>query len=310
MAGTGGAVTRRSFAPAAVLWLALAACGAPSPPAVSNEERAAAMPAASICFRTAALGPPPAEVHALVAEVTRGLAEPRRAWIRSLITHESAGVADAISPTGCAGLLAIQSCRGCTPCCIADPEDPSPRFYDRCGSEERSGWRCDPARDPRFRPAFALAYAERRIAALERRLARDRVPETRFAVALATSWNAGSGIFVDYPRGLDSATAALERLDFGTAEPYRSWTPEDRWNKVVEIHDYVLWLEHLAAYWRGDGARTVEPAAPMEICFAVATGRLTRAARSPEEYRPVEIRRLRFGRYVPDVVEVLVAPED
>jgi hypothetical protein len=128
-------------------------------------------------------------------------------------------------------------------------------------------------------------------------------------VALAVSWNAGAGAFEDFPAGLSSAEAAVERLDFRRTRGYDSWTPEDRWTKVVEIYDYVRWFETLSAFWRERGAYGVAPlpkaGVPGERCFDVAGERLTPAARRAGPYRRVPIPRLRFGRYEPAWMEVL-----
>jgi len=289
---------------ATALAAALAAAACTSPPAGPPADLAAS----ALCFREPVLAPPDDAIRARVAALTAAVDEPERSWIRALATHESGGEAGAISPTGCAGPLAIRSCDGCTPCCIADAADRSPRYYDRCDSESRSGYRCDPASDPRFRPGYSVDYAERRLGALRRRLARAPGGGHTFAGALAASWNAGAGVFDRFPEGLAGPPEVIARLAFGAAEPYRAWAPEDLWNKVVEVYDYVAWLDFLAAGWRDGFAPRAAGAAPSERCFAVAAGRLAPAARPAGDWRAVEIARLRFGRYQPDVVEVLPAP--
>jgi len=290
----------------AALAAALAAASCAAPPAGPPADLAAS----ALCFREPVLAPPDDAVRARVAALAGEVAEPERSWIRALATHESGGDAGAISPTGCAGPLAIQSCEGCAPCCVADAADRSPRYYDRCDSERRRGYRCDRASDPRFRPDFSVDYAERRLGALRRRLARSPAGGHAFAGALAASWNAGSGVFDGFPTGLTTPEATIGRLAFGAAQPYRAWAPEDLWNKVVEIYDYVAWLDYLAAGWRGGFAPPpVDVAAPGERCFAVAAGRFVPTARPAGDWRAVEVARLRFGRYLPDVVEVQPAPD-
>lgn len=291
----------RRAAATAVLALQLAACGAPpSPPAPQSE-----LAIRSLCFAPPALALPEAATRARVAALTLRLDGPTAPWIRALMTHESGGDATAISPTGCAGPLALLDCRGCTPCCRADAGDGSSSHYARCRFEATHGYRCDRSRDPRFRPKFAVAVAAAKLAALERRLAGATPGSFSYPVALAASWNAGPGVFADFPAGLDSAAGAIERLDFAASRSYAGWSNGDRWNKVVEVYDYALWLPLLGDYWRD--ARAAPPPPASASCFDVAGGRFTAGARRPGAYRQVPIQRLRFGRYLPDEVAVLEA---
>ncbi len=283
-----------------VLLVALLASGCRAP-AVSPAESAAAI--RSLCFAPPALALPDAAIGARVADLTRDLDGPAAPWIRALMTHESGGDASAISPTGCAGPLALAGCRGCTPCCRADAGDGSAAFYDRCRSEATAGYLCDRSLDPRFRPKFALAVAAAKLATLERRLAAAPPGSFAYPAALATSWNAGPGVFADFPAGLVSAERAIERLDFAASPSYAGWLPRDRWNKVVEVYDYTLWLTLLGDFWRG--VETAPPPPAGERCFDVEGGRFTVAGRQPGDYRRVPVLRLRFGRYLPGEIEVL-----
>jgi hypothetical protein len=299
-------MTTAGRALAAAFALAGAACserpaGAPGP-------ASGGLAATSLCFAEPALSPPDAATRSRVERLTDGIAGPESIWVRALMTHESAGVAGAISPTGCAGPLAIQSCPGCTPCCVADERDRSPAHYDRCSYEATHGYLCRPDRDPRFREGFSIAIARQKIAALQKRLNRLASKDFSFPVALAVSWNAGPGVFDDFPAGLDSAGAAIARLDLRRSRSYGAWTPQDRWNKVVEIYDYVRWLEALSAFWRAPGANEAEPrpggSTAGEHCFDAAGDRLAPAARHVGPYRRIPILRLRFGRYEPGWVDV------
>ena len=265
----------------------------------------------SICFAEPRVEPPSPEVHARVAGLTAGVPEPDRAWIRALMTHESAGVAEAVSPTGCAGPLAIQRCPGCTPCCVSDERDRSARAYDRCDDESRHGFRCG-AGDPRFSEGYSIDYARRRIDGLRLGLAELPVRDYSFRAALALKWNAGPGAVHGFPAGLRDPVSAVERLDFGNADPYRGWPIEDRLNKLVEVYDYVAWFDALADYWgapaeprhgasRGPAASTEASA---ERCFVQTGGRFVAAGREPGAYRRLAIRRLRFGGYAEDAVEL------
>jgi len=292
---------------AAALALAATACSGRStgaPGAASG-----GLAASSLCFTEPALSPPDAATRARVEKLTDGVAGPEGVWVRALMTHESAGVVDAISPTGCAGPLAIQRCPGCTPCCVSDARDRSPAFYDRCSYEATHDYGCRRDRDPRFREGFAIAIASRKVLALEKELAMPARGRFSFPVALALSWNAGPGVFDGFPAGLDSADAAIARLDFRRSRSYEGWTPRDRWNKVVEVYDYVRWLEALSAFWRAPGADAMasQPGgvATGERCFDVDRERLTPAARHAGPYRRVAILRLRFGRYEPGWIDVL-----
>lgn len=298
-------MSRRRALLAAAFAATLAAAGCGAPPAGPPADLAAS----ALCFREPALAPPDDAIRARVATLAATVAEPERSWIRALATHESGGDAFAVSPTGCAGPLAIQRCDGCTPCCVADAADRSSRYYDRCDSERLNGYRCDLQSDPRFRPGYSVGYAERRLRDLQRRLARVPAEGHTFAGALAASWNAGAGVFDRFPEGLAGPQEVIARLAFGAAEPYRTWTPEDLWNKVVEVYDHVAWLDYLAAGWRdGFAPPAAGAAAPGERCFAVVAGRFVPTARPAGDWRAVEIARLRFGRYLLDVVEVLPAP--
>jgi hypothetical protein len=286
----------RLAAAALLATLAVAGCRA-QPPAPTLGIR-------SLCFAPPALALPDDATRARVEGLTRGLEGPSARWIRALMTHESGGDVAAISPTGCAGPLAIAACRGCTPCCVADDGDGSDRIYDRCRSEERHGFLCDRSLDPRFRPAFALAIARQKLAALEGRLAGAPAGSFAYPVALAASWNAGPGVFADFPAGLRSAESAVERLDFAASRSYAGWSERDRWNKVVEVYDYALWLALLGELWR-DPATAAPPPPAGERCFDVDGGRFTAAARRAGDYRRIAVVRLRFGRYLPGEIEVL-----
>jgi len=240
-----------------------------------------------------------------VATATAALREEDRGWVRALMTHESAGVADAISPTGCAGPLAIQSCFACTPCCVSDERDRSSRIYDSCSWEESHGYLCDRGGDRRFRYGWATSVAARKLHALRGSLAGLADGDFSFAVALAVRWNAGSGSVGDFPHGLTSATAAVEKLRLLAVEPYRSWSPEDRWNKVVEVYDYALWLPLLERFWRSPDAAPGSTISTDGLrCFDFEEGRLVAAGRRSGPYRRVDIARLRLGRYLPDAIEV------
>jgi len=262
----------------------------------------------SICFADPLPEAPDASTRARVLADTRRLDGREAPWIRALMTHESAGVADAVSPTGCAGPLAIASCPGCTPCCVGDARDGASRVYDRCDWERENGYLCDPRRDPRFREDFSVDFAKRKIRALETRVANTVPRDFSFTVALAVAWNAGASSVTDFPHGLTSATAAAERLRLFAVEPYRSWSDEDRWNKLVEVYDYALWLEALHRSWESPttprGPATPHATAPGVRCFDVSAGGFVAAPRRAGDYRRVSILRLRFGRYRPDWVEV------
>jgi hypothetical protein len=264
---------------------------------------ATSAPAATICFDEPRIGPPPPEVHSRVAALTEGLAEPERAWIRALMTHESGGALGAVSPTGCAGPLAIQGCRGCTPCCVSDELDRSPRPYDRCSHEAAHGYLCSPATDPRFGAEFPLDYARGRIGGLRERLGAD---DFSFRTALALSWNAGSRAVAGYPDGLAGAAAAVERLDLRGVEPYCAWPEADRWNKLVEVYDYVLWFDALAEHWGApaEPVRAPARAAAGGRCFERSASGFLEVPRPDGRPARLEIRRLRFGRYEPARVEL------
>ncbi|HXE80218.1 MAG TPA: hypothetical protein VNK41_05675 [Vicinamibacterales bacterium] len=278
----------------------------------------------AVCFAPPRLAPPPPEIHARVAaydgELDRFLSagDPPafRGFARAIVTHESGGDPRAISPTGCAGLVAISAPPpGYRACCEVDDGDGSLEGYDRCNSEAANGYRCSPD-DPRFTPAYSMAFVADRFRRIHQVIAANRrggpAADPRVVVPLA--WNAGLGVFRPFSSAMRSERSALEHLDFSGKPPYPTFRVRGHANKIVEIYDYLAWFRFLSEYWEGG-----TPGAPEDtnlVCVDYAGG-ANRVATLPPGLRaalirriavPTAIRRLAFGRYEPATVYFAAGP--
>jgi hypothetical protein len=274
----------------------------------------------TVCFRTPLASDPPADITSAVKTSTRDLesdlrsvapsAELHASWVRALVTHESGGDPHAISPTDCAGLVAISpvNLQTYVPCCAFDPEDHAEYAYDLCNSEEQSGYRCDVSKDPRFDVGYALEFAIRTLASfqLESGGALGRNP----GVVIPVVWNLGSSAVVGFPSSIHDPVDVFSNLNFDLKGGY-SWAGNHELaNKVVELFDWMIWFSHLDAFWSGH-TTPAEPAATACIRYdpdrRIGGNRLwfmnasdvEAAARRMTRLR---IKRLAFGRYSEEFV--------
>jgi hypothetical protein len=277
----------------------------------------------SICFAPPELRPPDAEVRQrVVAQLpvvqkwmqAAGLAN--TAWAEAIITHESGGDPEAISPTGCVGLAAIcENTEGAPRCCAHDHGDGYRSIYDLCNSERADGYRCDRARDTRFDPEVAARYLVDRLQSVNATIARLQ----RRGVPLVPEWvvpmayNAGLGCFSRFPARLRSLPSIMSQLEFDHGH-YPEWNRRSLANKVIEIYDYLRWFPYLVEYWEDEARVTSTRADASEgegprdlLCFhhsPSAQHRFTSYAATslaailiPQVLHPIRVRRLVIGRY-------------
>jgi len=282
----------------------------------------------AVCFTPAAVRDPDAQTVARVnaaVDAAGGDAMLERSTatlVRALVSHESGGRWFAVSPTGCAGVVAMNRAHlgHVPPCCALDADDHAEYAYDLCNSESRRRYRCDFVRDPRFRPRFALGVAVRRVGALEHRMGGTVACHPPAEVLVPLLWNVGFDPFPTPPAGIGEVFA---QIDFRRGRDFLGWNRHALANKLVEIHDYLLWFDHLTRFWAGH-ERGHELRPPLLCAQYDPASWLTRRSglvvpgaqgreRIRREFRPLRVKRLEFGVYREDEVllgESGVLPSD
>lgn len=268
----------------------------------------------TVCFRPQAPKPVSSRVEKEVSRIKPVIQQLSKnflhgkqsaGWLEALVIHESGGDPLAVSPTGCAGLLAFARPFDQNPqCCKRDEGDKWEYEYDLCSSEIINGYGCSYSTDARFNPSRSLERGfkdlERFWMMLESAAAADTIDT---ASALTVFWNAGTDLLPAFPKGLKSEKKLLERINFTGVAPYYRWTNHGRANKLIEIYDYAAWLSFL----RG---RKLQ-GQPALICIDYrpqtkgAAGEnsvrnSTMETTDVKQMFPIAVKRLHIGSYDPD----------
>jgi hypothetical protein len=229
--------------------------------------------------------------------------------LKAVITHESGGNPQAISPTGCAGIGAICH-QPFADCCLQDSDERL--WYDKCSKEMHEGYFCQVESDPRFDPGFSVPYIDQYFREIVDLTAATR-PEL-----IAMGYNGGPGFLqrlMGDAGGSQDPYVLLRNMNLQRQGYPRSSTAF-RITKMIELHDYVTWTKSLLVYWRAKNQPSVSAAARLglerlrlmlpnrHICYSQEpSGWSIRETLSPEKVAPcgqpesLQIHRLEFGHY-------------
>ena len=160
----------------------------------------------------------------------------------AIALHESGGDPSRISPTGCAGLLAISKIiNGSKRCCESNEQGEIPRPYYWCQNERRTQrYSCD-VNDWRFNPQSSILYALSSIESIDPPLS-TYSPDAQL-MGTGLFWNAGLFTLTKPLSEITTPEKAVQSIYFGKYEPYIYWDNLTLANKLAEIYDYLAFLQ-------------------------------------------------------------------
>ncbi|MFC2135449.1 lytic transglycosylase domain-containing protein [Bacteroidota bacterium] len=175
------------------------------------------------------------------------------AILKAVITQESAGDKNAISPTGCAGIM--QFCTSTAEKYFSQADILNLKSLSAC-AEKASCTPSDYAGDPRFNPEKAIPAGANLIKnLLNHHSIEDLSDKKAFAVA---AYNGGIGVIEEAIEKTGKENPSWQEASRKIAPellalypPYNSWEEEELVAKVKEIRNYVDSLKSLYMEWGG-----------------------------------------------------------